>query len=308
MAADRRRVERKGRGRPVPAVVNPASGGAKAALAVLHADPRVRVHEVAPAELALVVADLAARGADRVVLAGGDGTLSGAADALAGRPTARAVVPAGTLNHFARGLGIPTDPRAALEVALGGVPAPADVGAVNGRVFLSTSAVGAYVSYVRGRERLEPWLGYYGASAAAAVQTFARLRGFGVEVEAGGAVRRRHSPLVFVGVGERELRPPRLGERKASGRRGLHVLVVRRTTRLGLLAMAARGLTTGVRPWGAEGEVGSLVVSGCRITPQRRRGRVSVDGEIVPARGALRYEHRRGALAVVIPRPAAGAV
>jgi diacylglycerol kinase family enzyme len=238
------------------------------------------------------------------VVAGGDGTLSGAAAALAGRPTALAVVPAGTLNHFARGLGIPADPRAALEVALGCAPAPADVGAVNGRVFLNTSAVGAYVSYVRGRERLEPWLGYYGASAAAAVETFARLRGFAVDVAAGGAVRRYLSPLVFVGVGERELRPPRMGERTAAGRRGLHVLVVRRTTRLGLLAMAARGLTTGVRLWGAEGEVESLVVGRCRVTLRRRRGRVSVDGEIVPARGALRYEHRRDALTVVVPRPA----
>ena len=48
-------------------------------------------------------------GADRVVVAGGDGTVAKAASVLVGKKTALAVVPGGTLNHFAKDHGIPTD-------------------------------------------------------------------------------------------------------------------------------------------------------------------------------------------------------
>lgn len=125
-----------------------------------------------------------------------------------------------------------------------------------------------------------------------------------MEVEADGAARRYRSPLVFVGVGERELRPPRLGERKAAGRRGLHVLVVRRTTRLGLLAMAVRALVRGVRLWGGDREVDSLVELGCRVALRHPRAWVSADGEVFAARGPLEYAYRPDALAVVVPPPA----
>src|SRR5262249_30461744 len=161
-------------------------GSAGAVLEVLRADPRLCLQEVSAGAIARAVAEQVAHGAERVVVAGGDGTLCSAATALVDRPAALAVVPAGTLNHFAQALAIPTDPRAALEVALRGVKRQVDVGFVNERLFLNTSTVGAYVVFVRTRERLERWLGYYGASVAAAVQTFLRLRSFTVELEADG--------------------------------------------------------------------------------------------------------------------------
>lgn len=68
------------------------------------------------------------RGAPRVIVAGGDGTVQAAANALCGSATTLAIVPAGTANDFARALGIPADPGAALAVALNGRPVPVDLG------------------------------------------------------------------------------------------------------------------------------------------------------------------------------------
>jgi diacylglycerol kinase family enzyme len=239
------------------------------------------------------------------VVAGGDGTLASAAAALANQPTALAVLPAGTLNHFAQDLGIPTEPAAALEVALTGDRLRVDMGRVNERLFLNTSSVGAYVSFVRSRERWRRWLGYYLASAVAALNTFVGLRNFAVEIEIDGTVRSFRSPMVFLGQGERELQLPRLGARTPQGQRGFHVLIVRRTRRLGLIIRGVRALFTRVAVWGRARDVESMIVQNCRITLKRRHVGVAVDGEITILEGPLQYRYEPEVLTVIVPRATA---
>lgn len=286
--------------RPTPVFLNPSAGGAGPVLRVLEADPRVSVRRVSRAELVRALEDAPA-GDGVAVVAGGDGTLSAAAGVLAGRDTVLGIVPAGTLNHFARGLGLPMDPEAALEVALGWRTARVDVARLDGRTFLNTSSAGAYPAFVRSRERWAGRLGYYGASVVAGAGSFVRLRSFDVEVEVEGAVRRVRTPLVFVGVGERVLRPGRLGARREGGRRALHVLVVRPTRRLRLLGMGLRTLLRGIRPWAGDDEVESLLVERCTVRLPDSRAWVGVDGNVVRTCGVLEYTYRRDALRVRVP-------
>lgn len=58
-----------------------------------------------------------AAGADLVVAAGGDGTVQGCAEGLAGTNAALGIIPLGTANLLARTLGVPSHPKAALDVA-----------------------------------------------------------------------------------------------------------------------------------------------------------------------------------------------
>ncbi|HYH81305.1 MAG TPA: YegS/Rv2252/BmrU family lipid kinase [Longimicrobium sp.] len=89
-------------------------------------------------------------GIDVVVAAGGDGTVNEVVNGLVlgGRPGAGsaprlAILPLGTANDLAAGLGIPLgDPEAALAVAVAGLPFPVDVPTVNGRCFLNVSTGG----------------------------------------------------------------------------------------------------------------------------------------------------------------------
>lgn len=289
--------------RETPAFVNPAAGGAERVLRVLGEDPRVSVRITTPASLASELREAVAQGAGSVIVAGGDGTLATAAAALVGRGTAMGVVPAGTMNHFARDHGLPVDPAAAVEVALTGRRSAVDVASVNERIFLNTSAVGAYVEYVRTRERWARRLGYYGASLAAAVGAFVRLHSFALELEVEGQVRRYRSPLVFIGVGERELRAPSLGARREDGRRNLHVLIVGHTSRLRLLGMALRALVRDIRPWAGTDEVETLLVDRCTITLPPSHRWIAVDGELVRERGPLAYAVRRDALVLCVPAP-----
>jgi diacylglycerol kinase family enzyme len=80
---------------------------------------------------------------------GGDGTVSTVASALVNTDKAFGVLPLGTLNHFAKDLGLPQDLEAAARSLLTGSTARVDAAEVNGRVFVNNSGLGIYPSIVR---------------------------------------------------------------------------------------------------------------------------------------------------------------
>jgi diacylglycerol kinase family enzyme len=236
-----------------------------------------------------------------VVVAGGDGTIAKAAAVLIGKKTALAIVPGGTLNHFAKDHGIPTDQPTAVELSAHGSTTTTDVATVNGRVFLNTSSVGAYVVFVRTRERLERTLGYRLATLIAGLRLLGIVRPFTVELKLDGGARRYRSALVFVGIGERELQLPSMGSRAENGRRGLHVIVVRGGTWARLIAAGLTAAFGGTEALKRGTLADSFVVDECRIELRRAVGRVALDGEIVEMRSPLEYRIARDALRLVVP-------
>ena len=98
-------------------------------------------------------------GAEVVVAAGGDGTVSAVASCIHGSNATLGVLPMGTLNHFARDLGIPTKLEEAVEVLARGVRVGVDLGEVNGRIFVNNASLGVYPDMVRDRIRQQRRLG-----------------------------------------------------------------------------------------------------------------------------------------------------
>jgi diacylglycerol kinase family enzyme len=263
--------------RPIPAFVNPTSGSADAARAAVAADGRFVLHEVAPDRLAPAIAAAAAAGHARVAVAGGDGTIAAAATAAAEHGIELAVLPGGTLNHFARDLGLPLDDLAAcLAVAAEGRAVPADLGTVNGRAFLNTSAVGAYVTFVRTRERLEQWAGYRLASALAAVRVWLGLHAFGVVVREGErAVDAAHlagARWCSSASASATCRGRAAGARVPGGRAALHVVVVRARSRRAVLALAARAAAQGLAALADTTAVDVILVDAARCACAGRAG------------------------------------
>ncbi|MDA0185123.1 diacylglycerol kinase family protein [Solirubrobacter phytolaccae] len=108
--------------------------------------------------------DVKAYGPERIVVAGGDGTI-GSIAALAGQlGVPLAVLPTGTANDFARANGIPLDLDAALRIAREGTELrPLELGRLSsGRPFVNVASAG--LSSVAGR-RAQPLKSRYGPLA-----------------------------------------------------------------------------------------------------------------------------------------------
>ena len=93
-------------------------------------------------------------GADRIGVAGGDGSLAPVAAVAVESGSAFVCVPYGTRNHFARDLGLDRDdPIAALDAFASTAERRIDAGRVNGRLFLNNVSLGVYAGLVHRRER-----------------------------------------------------------------------------------------------------------------------------------------------------------
>ncbi len=104
------------------------------------------------------------------------------------------VVPAGTLNHLARDLGL-TGVDDAVDAFRQGHTVAVDLGRIDGHPFLNTASFGGYSALVDARERLEGRIGKWPALVVALLRILPR--GSPVHVELDG--RRRSLWMIFVG-------------------------------------------------------------------------------------------------------------
>ena len=151
--------------RPVLLLVNPVAGGKPGSGPGLDDDPDrlqpialqaaladrgldVTLHELTAADDAGSLARAAADDGSDVVVAGGDGTVSGVAAPLVGHPdTSLGILAMGSFNNMARGFGIPVTLDAALDVIGAGNASQVDAGWVvrdgdEGRPFFEAAGVG----------------------------------------------------------------------------------------------------------------------------------------------------------------------
>jgi len=98
---------------------------------------------------------IARRNVDVVIAGGGDGTISTAASLLMNKKKALAILPAGTMNLFARGLGIPLALDAALRAFADGEVIAVDMASANGQPFVHQFSIGMHARMVQLREEMD---------------------------------------------------------------------------------------------------------------------------------------------------------
>lgn len=238
-------------------------------------------------------------GCETLVAGGGDGTINTAAQILLGGEVRLGVLPLGTLNHFAKDLGIPLDLDEATQVVLDGIVCQVDVGEVNGRVFLNNSSLGVYPAIVRLRERYRTKVRGKWIAALWAGLTVLRRNPFmavRIVVEEKAIVRR--TPFVLVANNEYQMSGIHAGTRESLARGRLALYVLNAEQRPGLLRLAWQVLLKG-----AEGvkEVDLITVEEATVETRRRRLQVATDGEVLTLESPLRYRMRPGALRVHVP-------
>lgn len=241
-----------------------------------------------------------ADGFQTVVAAGGDGTVMGVAQALAGSEIAMGVLPLGTFNYFARGIGLPATPEAAAAAILAGRHRAISVGQVNGQIFLNNASVGIYPSILLAREAVyDRW----GRSRALAHWTvlrtilrFQRPRAVVLTHDSGRQELR--TPLIFVARSAYQLRQFGLAGAQAISDDLFAVFVARGGTRWHLLRAALRLALGHMR----EGEDFDLIrTRRLDIETARPRPLVAFDGEKRRMHSPLAFRIAPLALTIILP-------
>ena len=245
---------------------------------------------------------------DVIVAGGGDGTVNAVANAIVAHGITLGVLPLGTLNHFARDLGVPEGMREAAEAIVAGHTIRIDVGEVNGRIFLNNSSVGLYPRIVQLRERyrargIEKWI----VAAWATLRETRTPRALRVQVGADGRDAVRVTPLIFIGNNAYRMAGFDAASRASLTGGQLALYVVKGAGRWALLRLVWRILV------GTASETGELAMSAvsaatidlpfdAAITDLP----VAVDGEVTTLALPLRYRIRPAALRVIVPAPQTG--
>jgi diacylglycerol kinase family enzyme len=246
------------------------------------------------------VTDQARRAVDEgcriAVAAGGDGTVNAVAGAVVGTDIPMGVLPIGTLNHFAKDLGIPLDPEQAVRLITQGVRRQVDVGEVNGAVFVNNSSIGVYPRIVALRSRWQATGHGKWIAALWATLTVLRRRPFmAVRIQTPEETLLRRTPFVFVGNNEYRMSGIDAGSRESltGGRLALYMMHAER--RRSLLLLGWRVVLQGVD---RVRELELLQVEEAVIETRGRVG-VALDGEVRAMTPPLTYRIRPLALTVV---------
>ena len=288
--------------------VNRSSGGAarsereaeeiRAALA--KAGIKGRVEPLDGAAIAEKAQKAAQAGAEMIVVGGGDGTISAAAGAIAGTGTSLGILPLGTLNHFARDLGMPMKLDDAAKVIAAGQAREVDVAEVNGRTFINNSAIGLYPLMVIDRDLQQQRLGRSKrlAMVVAALRTLARFHHDRLTLTVNDEQARLDTPLLFVGNNDYRIDIGAPGHRDSLQDGKLCVLVMRKKTRRGMIAASIRALLNRARP---DDMVRLDDVARLRVASRRKHLPISVDGEVTALTSPLDYKVRKRAFKVIAP-------
>jgi diacylglycerol kinase family enzyme len=264
----------------------------------------VDVRHVKGPELVGTARELAqsASGNTVIVAAGGDGTQSAVASALAGTPALMGVLPMGTLNHFAKDLGLPQDVDGAARAIATGRPRPIDVAEVNDRVFVNNSSIGLYPHVVRRRDEMRERLGHgkWYAMFLAIVKIFRRFPLVRLRMTANGRSFEQTTPFVFVGNNQYQIDRLNLGTRTSLENGDLCVYFANRTGRWGIVALAFRALIGRLRQ---ARDFNALCATELWLDTPSPRVSVALDGEVVHMTPPLHYRVRPRSLNVVLPPP-----
>lgn len=239
-------------------------------------------------------------GFDVLVAVGGDGTVSACASAIwkAKSPAILAVIPAGTLNHFAKDLGIP-DFATAHRVLRTAHVRTVDIATVNGIPFVNNSGIGLYPVLVRKREihrrhGVPRWVAF----AIALCRVMIRMPLRRLILEADGQRLAHRTPFVFVGNNSYRVEGLSLGTRATLNGGVLGVCVSGIPGSLEVILLAVRALFRRLKEQRDFFNIAALHLT---VRSPHSTLQVSLDGELRRLHTPLDYRIHPGGLRVLSP-------
>lgn len=240
-----------------------------------------------------------ANGATLVAAGGGDGTINAVASVVIGTNATLGVLPLGTLNHFAKDLGIPLEVEQALETLRDGTATAVDVGSVADRIFINNSGLGLYPDMVFNREqRQKTGAGKWPSVVIESARAFRRYRLLRLHVQVDGKELERRTPAVFVGNNDYSLEGTLASKRVSLVDGKLCLYIPHAKARIKLVWFSLRAFFGSPK---AGTDFDKFMTTEFVIRSRHRKLRVSIDGEVTTMATPLHYQIKPGALRVMIP-------
>jgi diacylglycerol kinase family enzyme len=205
----------------------------------------------------------------------------------------------GTLNHFAKDVGIPRHLEAAFRNIFTGQVTNVDVGEVNGHVFVNNSGIGFYPYFVRQREEQEQH-GHakrvaFVLALRSVMRRYFRLR---MKLHMDQAEALEHvTPFLFVGNNRYQTSGLEIGTRSRLDSGQLRVCTAPRTNRQNFVRLALKTLVGR----DTDQDLSAFESKEILVQPGTPRVNVSTDGEVSVMDAPLHYTIRPKALRVVVP-------
>ena len=241
-------------------------------------------------------------GIDAMIAGGGDGTISAAARICWKTGMPLGVLPAGTMNLFARSLGLfPMSVDAALGVLAQSSIAPVDISSVNGRGFIHQFAAGLHPRMVRFRSRYDyaSRLGKIRASIQAAVDVIFDPPSFPVDTEIDGEAERKTVSMISVSNNPFGPDPLMFQDRLDTGHLGFYTAPALRPSGVARLALDILSARRDRNPHLTERTASAVSLSFPR---HRKAANMVLDGELLPLPRDVDILIHPGALNVLKPQ------
>ena len=248
--------------------------------------------------------EAASGGLDGLIAGGGDGTISAAASICWKNDIALGVIPAGTMNLFARSLKLPLDIRAVLETLAYGHVEEVDIGSANGRPFVHQFSAGLHSRMVRIRNSMSfaSRLGKIRASVKAAIGVVLDPPVFDVEFKVDGQTQHRHVSAISVSNNEFGTDPLMFADDLKGGHLGFYLANPMKPAGVARLAFdILRGrLKDNI-------DVTAMAATAIDLHFPRRNNRSNcvIDGELLPMARDVELRLHPGELKVIVGDPPA---
>jgi YegS/Rv2252/BmrU family lipid kinase len=239
-------------------------------------------------------------GMTMVAAGGGDGTQNAVASELIDHDVVLGVLPLGTLNHFAKDLGIPLAMDDAVATIAAGHSTRVDTAEVNGRSFLNNSSLGLYPDTVHRREWQQRRLGRskWPAFFWAALTSLKRYPFLNLTLTTDEISYRQRTPFIFIGNNDYIMEGFNIGARSNLHDGRLSLYFAHRTGRLGLLVLAMRAMFGRLKQ---AKDFEMLSATTLTIESRHQQLRVATDGEVNLMNTPLVYRIRPASLKVFVP-------
>lgn len=234
-----------------------------------------------------------------IVAAGGDGTVNYVASMVRGTKAKMGVIASGTLNHFAKDLGLPLGAKEAVKVIAGGKIKNIDAGMVNKKIFINNSSIGLYPRSLRARKLYNDQIGKWPAAVLGVLKVLTKPRRYRVTFTMNGKQITRRTPFVFIGNNDYHVNKPPFSRREEIDAGLLSVYIIKADSPFAVIRMFVHALFTKKR---RTSEFEQYNVPAIKIATKRHRKlHVAFDGEVATLKTPLEYESLPGCLRVLVP-------